>query len=197
MFGYHGGETSFDLDFVRDVIKKVVGKNKNIYFLFMNIGKFFNHKKVIFIKGTFNQTQKVKFINTCNAMLHARSLGESFGLSCAEFAIKNKPIFTYGFCRQRAHFEICKNNIIPYYSYGDLNLKILNFNKDKKYNSNNLKKELSEKNTIKVFKKILLNKKQQNPSTNIIDYIIITFFFLQRNYFYFRHKIYTNFYKIL
>jgi len=196
VFGYHGGETSFDLNFVRDVIKKIVRQDKNIYFLFMNIKKFFNHKKVIFIKGTFNQTQKVKFINTCNAMLHARSLGESFGLSCAEFAIKNKPIFTYGFCRQRAHFEICKNNIIPYYSYGDLNLKILNFNKNKKYNSSNLKKELSEKNTIKIFKKILLNKKQQNPSTNIIDYIIITFFFLQRNYFYFRHKIYTNFYKI-
>ena len=81
VFGYHGGETSFDLNFVRDVIKKVVRQNKNIYFLFMNIGNFFNHKKVIFIKGTFNQTQKVKFINTCNAMLHARSLGESFGLS--------------------------------------------------------------------------------------------------------------------
>ena len=112
------------------------------------------------------------------------------------YRFQNKPIFTYGFCRQRAHFEICKNNIIPYYSYGDLNLKILNFNKNKKYNSSNLKKELSEKNTIKIFKKILLNKKQQNPSTNIIDYIIITFFFLQRNYFYFRHKIYTNFYKI-
>ena len=196
VFGYHGGETSFDLNFVRDVIKKVVRQNKNIYFLFMNIGKFFNHKKVIFIKGTFNQTQKVKFINTCNAMLHARSLGESFGLSCAEFAIKNKPIFTYGFCRQRAHFEICKNNIIPYYSYEDLNLKILSFNKDRKYYSNNLKKELSEKNTIKVFKKILLNKKQQKPSTNIIDYIVVSFFFLQRNYFYLRHKIYTNFYKI-
>ena len=196
VFGYHGGETSFDLNFVKDVIKKVVSQNKKIYFLFMNIRKFYNHKKVIFIKGTFNQTQKVKFINTCNAMLHARSLGESFGLSCAEFAIKNKPIFTYSFCRQRAHFEICKKNIIPYYSYKDLNSKIINFNKDRNYNSNNLKKELSEKNTIKVFKKILLNKKQQKPSTNIIDYIVVSFFFLQRNYFYFRHKIYTNFYKI-
>ena len=162
----------------------------------MNIRKFYNHKKVIFIKGTFNQTQKVKFINSCNAMLHARSLGESFGLSCAEFAIKNKPIFTYGFCRQRAHFEICKNNIIPYYSYKDLNLKIINFDKDRNYNSNDLKKELSEKSTIKIFKKILLNKNQQKPSTNIIDYIVVSFFFLQRNYFYFRHKIYTNFYKI-
>ena len=197
VFGYHGGETSFDLNFVRELIKKVVSQNKNIYFLFMNIGKFFNHKKVIFIKGTFNQSRKVKFINTCNAMLHARSLGESFGLSCAEFAIKNKPIFTYGYCRQRAHFEICKGNIIPYYSYGDLYSKILEFDKDKNYDSKNLKDELSEKNTIKIFKKILLNKKQKKPSINIIDYIIVSFFSLQRNYFYIRHKIYTNFYKFI
>ena len=85
-----------------------------------------NHKRAKFIKGSFNKTQKVKFINSCDAMLHARSLGESFGLSCAEFAIKNKPILTYGYCRQRAHFEICKNNIIPYYSYKDLSTKIIN-----------------------------------------------------------------------
>ncbi|WP_440934780.1 hypothetical protein [Candidatus Pelagibacter sp.] len=197
VFGYHGGETSFDLIFVRDAIKKVVQQNKNIYFLFMNIKKFFNHKKVIFLKGTFNQTQKVKFINTCDAMLHARSLGESFGLSCAEFAIKNKPILTYGYCRQRAHFEICKNNIIPYYSYRDLNTKIINFNKNKKYNSGNLKNDLSEKKTIKIFKEILLNKKQERRSLNIIDYIMISFFFLQKNYFYIRNKVYINFYKIL
>ena len=197
VFGYHGGETSFDLIFVRDAIKKVVKQNKNIYFLFMNIRKFFNHKKVIFIKGTFNQTQKVKFINTCDAMLHARSLGESFGLSCAEFAIKNKPILTYGYCRQRAHFEICKNNIIPYYSYYDLKIKIVNFNTNKKYNSNNLKNELSEKKTIKIFKEILLNKKQKKKSLNIIYYIIVGFFFLQKNYFYIINKVYTNFYKIL
>ena len=197
VFGYHGGETSFDLIFVRDAIKKVVKENKNIYFLFMNIRKFYNHKKVIFIKGSFNQTQKVKFINTCDAMLHARSLGESFGLSCAEFAIKNKPILTYGYCRQRAHFEICKNNIIPYYSYKDLNKKIINFNKNKKYNSNSLKNELSEKKTIKIFKKILLSKKQQKKFLNIKDYIIVFFFFLQKNYFYIRNKICINFYKVL
>ena len=196
IFGYHGGESSFDLNFVKDAIKKIVVQDKDTYFLFMNIGKFLNHKRVIFIKGTFDQAQKVKFINSCDAMLHARSLGESFGLSCAEFAIKNKPIFTYGFCRQRAHFEICKNNIISYYSYEDLILKILNFNKNKKYNSNNLKKELSENNTIKLFKKILLKSDYQKPSINIIDFISVTYFFLQRNYFYLRHKIYINFYKI-
>ena len=33
---------------------------------------------------------KKKFINTCDAMIYGRSLGESFGLSCGEFAIQIK-----------------------------------------------------------------------------------------------------------
>ena len=73
----------------------------------MNVNKFTNNNKIIFLSGTFDQKKKAKFINTCDAMIHARSVGESFGSSCAEFAIKNKPILTYGFCRQRAHYKIC------------------------------------------------------------------------------------------
>ena len=34
-------------------------------------------------------------------------------------------------------------------------------------------------------------------SLNIMDYIIVGFFFLQSNYFYIRNKVYTNYYKIL
>jgi hypothetical protein len=105
VFGYHGGAHSFDIIFVRDAIKKIVEKNKNIYFIFLNVKKFISHKNIYFFRGHFNNIKKNKFINTCDAMIHARSLGESFGLSCGEFAIKNKPIFTYKFCRQRAHIE--------------------------------------------------------------------------------------------
>ena len=199
VFGYHGGPTSFDLKFVKDVIKKIIEENNNIYFLFMNVEKFFSHKKVIFIKGSFNQSIKVKFINSCDAMLHARSLGESFGISCAEFAIKNKPIFTYGFCKHRAHFEIYKENIISYYSFNDLVKKILNFDRKKKYKSLDLKEKVSEDNTIKLFKKIFLNENYQKISINIVDYIFIFLFYLKRSYFYIRHKIYTiiyNFFKV-
>ena len=196
VFGYHGGATSFDLKFVKDSIKKITKENSNIYFLFMNVDKFFSHKNVIFIKGSFNQSIKVKFINSCDAMLHARSLGESFGISCVEFAIKNKPIFTYGFCKHRAHFEICKKNIVSYYSFNDLVKKILNFDKKKKYKSFNLKERVSEENTIKLFKKIFLNKNYEKNSINIVDYFFIFLFYLKRSYFYIRHKIYTIIYKL-
>ena len=177
VFGCHGGETSFDLIFVQNAIKEILSKNKNIYFIFLNIKKFFSHKRIIFLKGSFNKIKKVKFINSCNAMLHARSLGESFGLSCSEFLLKNKPIFTYGFCKQRAHFEICKKNVITYYSYHDLINKILNFNNQKKYNSSDLKIKFSKTRITKIFHRTFFknNKNNKIPSVNSIDYIIIFF----------------------
>ena len=42
-------------------------------------------------------------------MLYGRSLGESFGLACAEFSIQGKKIFSYKFNRHRSH--ISKNNL--------------------------------------------------------------------------------------
>lgn len=194
IFGYHGGETSFDLDFVKDAIQEIVSKNLNIYFVFMNIKKFTSHRQIIFLKGSFNIYEKNKFLNTCDAMIHARSLGESFGISCAEFAAKNKPILTYGFCRERAHFDICKKNIIPYFSYHDLVNQILNFKKKKI--SSNIHNEFSETKTIKLFNHIFLKRKNIKPKISIIDYIITIYFLFIRGYFYIRHKLYINFYKI-
>ena len=195
VFGYHGGENSFDLQFVKDVVKKISSEKENIYFLFMNVKKFTSNKNVIFLKGSFNIKKKKEFINSCDAMLHARSLGESFGISCVEFAICNKPIITYGFCRQRAHFDLCKKNIISYYSYDDLQKKLLNFNNNKKYKISNLKAKLSIKTTINAFKKNFLDKKKK-IKINIIDHIVVSIYALQNNYYYLRHKLYTNFYKL-
>ena len=193
VFGYHGGPASFDLNFVKDVVKKISKSNENIYFCFMNINKFISHKKVFFLKGSFSQIQKVKFINTCDAMLHARSLGESFGISCAEFFVKNKTILTYEYCKHRSHFEICKENLISYNSFNNLINKLINFNK-KKLDNSNIKKIFSEENTIKEFNKVFL-KNNIKLSLTLFDYIFIFFFNLKRNYFYVRHKIYINLYK--
>ena len=92
VLGCHGGKGSFDLKFVRDSIIKAVNKRSDLVFLFLNIGKFCVHPRVKFLKGTTNENIKKKFINTCDAMIYGRSLGESFGLACAEFAINNKMI---------------------------------------------------------------------------------------------------------
>ena len=108
VFGCHGGSSSFDLKFVKKAIIKVASENKNIIFLFLNIDKFANLKNIIFLKGTSNEIYKRKFLNTCDAMIYGRSLGESFGLACAEFAVLGKKIISYKYNRHRNHI-FCLN----------------------------------------------------------------------------------------
>jgi len=57
--------------------------------------------------------KKVEFINTCDAMIHARQMGETFGNAIAEFSIKNKPIITSrGY--DNNHLHILKDKAIIY-----------------------------------------------------------------------------------
>jgi len=49
---------------------------------------------------------KAKFLDTCDAMLHARWHGETFGLAVAEFAVLGKPVITFAESRERAHLEM-------------------------------------------------------------------------------------------
>jgi GR25 family glycosyltransferase involved in LPS biosynthesis len=95
VFGRYGGIETFDIDFVKEVIKNVVDSNPNIYFLFMNTQPFHQHPQIIHVDKTTNLQEKAEFVNTCDAMLHARKEGESFGLAVAEFTTLGKPILTW------------------------------------------------------------------------------------------------------
>jgi hypothetical protein len=95
VYGRYGGYDSFDIKYVHTIVYNVAKENKYIYFLFMNTEKFCDDlPNIIHIEGTIDLFEKVEFINTCDAMIHARHIGESFGLSIAEFSSKNKPIIT-------------------------------------------------------------------------------------------------------
>ena len=129
-------------------------------------------------------------------MIHARSLGESFGLACGEFAVKNKPIFTFKFCRQRAHINNYKEKIFLYESYKDIYNKIFNFNKyDTKYHKNfkNIYKPII---VMKKFDKIFLKNNPHIKKINTIDIVLILSFYFFIFYNYFRFKIYIFFYKL-
>jgi hypothetical protein len=198
VFGCHGGESSFDIPFVHQIIINIAKKRNDIYFIFLNINKFSEQPNIIFLKGTSEKKFINIFINTCDAMIHGRSIGESFGLACAEFAIKNKPIFTYNFCRDRAHIFMLKNKIFTYSSMSSLYDLIINFNKNKfkKFNTFNLCKKFSARVVIKNFEKIYV-KKKINFNLNTYDYLIILIFKIKSKYYYARHKIYYFYYKFL
>jgi len=198
VFGCHGGDTSFDLPFVHQTIINIAKERSDIYFIFLNINKFSEQSNIIFLKGTFEKKFKNEFINTCDAMIHGRSIGESFGLACAEFAIKNKPILTYEFSRDRAHIFMLRNKIFTYSSMSSLYNLIINFNKNKfkKFNTYNIYKKFNPQTVMSLFKKIYIEK-QRYFNLNIYDYLIVLIFKIKSKYYYTRHKIYYYYFKFI
>ena len=197
VFGCHGGESSFDLKFVHDVLKKIVEIRKDITFIFLNINKFCSHPRIIFIKGTSDDSFKKNFINTCDAMIYGRSLGESFGLACAEFVINNKTIISYRFNRHRAHeFHNKKEFFIEYGSYKELKKILLDFNKDRKIVIKTKYKTYKPKMVMNIFRKVFL-KSNDRIQLTFEDYLVNFQSYMKMNYLYLRHKLYNHYYKYL
>ena len=101
VIGNYGGSDSFNISYVHKAIIRYLSVHENIIFLFMN-NKTFNHKKknIIYLPMNVDTMYKIKFINTCDCMLHARDMGESFGIAIGEFIVNNKPVIT---CRSNIH----------------------------------------------------------------------------------------------
>ena len=128
VFGRHGGYEQFNIDYVKDVVREIaLCKPEEIYFVFLNTEPFCEElPNIIHLEKTIDKHKKVKFINTCDAMLWARSGGETFGLSIAEFSIKNKPVFCAD-VGSRAHMSFLKNKAKVYTDHDDLFDKILHY----------------------------------------------------------------------
>ncbi len=107
VFGCYGGRDSFDIGFVKDsVIPQILDTLPLTYFIFMNIKKFIDHPRAIFLPASADMDEKTAFINTCDAMLHARKRGETFGLAIGEFSLRDKPVLTFGGSKERAHLDV-------------------------------------------------------------------------------------------
>lgn len=130
VIGYYGGN-NFEIPFARQAVIDVANERSDLLFLFMNQDPFCDLSNVKFIKGTTDMDEKVAFINTCDAMIHARERGETFGLAIAEFSYRNKPIITYNKSPERNHLEILDNKAIRYNDYNELYSMLSVINHDK------------------------------------------------------------------
>jgi hypothetical protein len=179
VFGSYGGEDSFNISFVHQVICEVAKEQKDIFFIFMNIKSFINsneeYKNILFLPKNTDLIYKERFINTCDAMIHAQSLGETFGLAVAEFSVKNKPVITYTpglihfvkeirryFLRKSnsysmAHLEYLGKKAIKYSSKKSLKDIFLNFKRKylKQINYDCYSNRFSEKSVMKIFSNII------------------------------------------
>lgn len=134
VFGCYGGPYEFNIHWVHHTITRILKERDDIVFIFMNIKPFCDeHKNIIHLPGTWVLEEKSAFVNACDAMLHARSGGETFGLSCGEFALENKPIITYGLSGERNHLEVMGDRAIVYNNPDEIYEILTNFKNHIKY----------------------------------------------------------------
>jgi hypothetical protein len=124
VLGCYGGKNSFDIPDAIEAVRKVLTESRDTYFIYLHIEPFIQHERAIFLPGTSDLIYKTKFINTCDAMLHARLQGESFGLACGEFSVRNKPIITYAHNKHTHHHDVLGSKGF-YYTDVDSLVKII------------------------------------------------------------------------
>jgi len=126
IFGWYGGD-NFEIPFARQAVIDIAKKRNDVMFLFMNSTPFSNEPNIYFINSTYDLDEKVAFINTCDAMIHARERGETFGLAIAEFSSKGKPVITYGNSPERNHNMVLGDKGFYYSNYDELYTLLDNF----------------------------------------------------------------------
>lgn len=159
VFGRYGGMDTFDLQIAYEAIREIVRSTDNIYFIFINTYVFDTHPRVIFLPKIIKDEDKNKFIRTCDACIHAQSLGETFGIALGEFSVNNKPIITYGGPTwNNAHKDILRDKALLYYGKDDLVQILLTFDRHAySTRDNNAYKEYTPEKVMKQFEDIFIN----------------------------------------
>lgn len=152
VFGGYGGSCRFNIKFVHDVVYKIASSNKNIYFLFANFIPFCAPlPNIIHLPMIAELDKKVEFINSCDAMIWARSDGEVMSMAMGEFSILNKPIITMK-CGYKGHVDILGNKAF-WYSCGESLTKIIeNFDPSmEKHKDWNAYRDYTPEKVMKIF----------------------------------------------
>jgi hypothetical protein len=190
IFGSYGGENALNIQFVRETIIEIAKQCSDIFFIFMNFIPWTEgFSNIIFLPRNTDITYKETFINTCDAMIHGRADGETFGLSIAEFSIKSKPVITWRpnwihnfyFCLKsfvryigkrghiyaEAHLDFLGNKSISYSNKKALTDILLNFKTKylKSVNYDCYSERFSEEKVMHIFEGII--KEVYNDTTGI------------------------------
>lgn len=159
VFGRHGAMDTFDVTIAREAVTEIASKNPSVYFLFLNTSKFCDLPNVIHLPKTIDIESKQRFINTCDAYLHGRRDGETFGLAVAEFAISDKPVIACTQCTDDAHLRILGDKVYKYTSKEDLLTILRAFRRGEMEMSSNGYKQFTPERVMETFRQIVCHKK--------------------------------------
>ncbi|MDD5370512.1 MAG: glycosyltransferase [Anaerolineaceae bacterium] len=114
--GRYGGFHEFNIPFVMDTIHKFPDYN----FLFANTKWFTNAPNCIFMDAIIDLQEKSNFLASCDAFLHARASGESFGLAICEALHQGIPVLAWNGGGDRHHIELLRDTGLLYNNPDDL-----------------------------------------------------------------------------
>jgi hypothetical protein len=120
VYGRHGGADTFDLPYVHQAIHQFLHERKDVYFVFLSTNKFIEHERVIFLPWVGDQQEIFNFVHSCDAMIHGRNAGETFGLAVGEFSVANKPVLTNANGYDTAHIDHLGDRALLYTNKSEL-----------------------------------------------------------------------------
>jgi hypothetical protein len=158
VYGRHGGYETFSIPFVQQAVYRVALQYPHIYFIFVNTQPFCDPlPNIIHLGQILDLDKKVEFINTCDAMIWGRLDGETFGLSIAEFSIRNKPVFCskYGYL---AHIHMLGEKAIIY-DENTVEPTLIRFNREEsKTRDWNAYRDYSPEKVMEIFNRVFIEE---------------------------------------
>lgn len=118
VYGRYGGYDTFDLDFVKKQIPLLL-EDENVWCVFVNTEKFLEHPRALFLPSITQPVDKSNFIMTCDAMIHGRERGETFGLAHCEFLFHNRPVLLWAGGKDGHHRMMLQHVPGALYTDGD------------------------------------------------------------------------------
>lgn len=121
VYGIIGGVDSFKILSATNAVLDAIEKSPDKVFLFVNtrmpawfpwtrrrIRKALESGRLKYLNQITDFGEKERFINTCDAMLHARRRGETFGIALGEFDVRGKPLLVHYSpkTRDQGHYDI-------------------------------------------------------------------------------------------
>lgn len=164
VLGRYGGRDTFNINFVPAAILNTLRQRDDLWFLFVHTEPRIDHPRCLYLDHLVDRIEKSEFINTCDAMLHARDYGETFGLAVLEFAAKNKQILSFDYewfqtmhpLGGRNHFLYLGNHCHKYRSQNELENVLLNMGKDSPFDTRYLATQFSPEKVMQQFKDVFL-----------------------------------------
>jgi hypothetical protein len=156
VIGRIGGLYQFDIQFVMQTVADFAFKNPNYVFVFVNTFKFVDLPNIMFIDPIIDEQEKTDFILSCDAMIHGRSDGESFGIAICEGLFHDKPVFCFNGGRDKHHVDLLVNSGLLYNNEIELTNMLINVKSyDKQYST--IVNKFNPHTVMENFKKVFLD----------------------------------------